>query len=71
MTAAPEAAGSGAAGRGEAAGPDAPVPPVVTGYLALGLRLGRLVDGFVDCWFGGAGDAVLDERLGDEVGPAK
>jgi hypothetical protein len=26
--------------------------PVVHDYLALGLRLGRLVDGFVDCWFG-------------------
>lgn len=25
---------------------------VVREYLALGLRLGRLIDGFVDCWFG-------------------
>ncbi|MEV5830906.1 DUF885 domain-containing protein [Spirillospora sp. NPDC052242] len=31
---------------------------VVTGYLLLGLRLGRLVDGFVDCWFGDPGTAA-------------
>lgn len=26
--------------------------PIVQDYLVLGLRLGRLVSGFVDCWFG-------------------
>ncbi|GAA2711076.1 DUF885 domain-containing protein [Micromonospora olivasterospora] len=36
------------------------VDPVIRDYLLLGLRLGRLVDGFVDCWFG-------DERLWRQV----
>lgn len=40
--------------------------PVVDGYLALGLRLGRLVDGFVDCWFG---DPALAARVADEPVP--
>jgi hypothetical protein len=26
--------------------------PAVRRYLALGLRMGRLIDGYVDCWFG-------------------
>lgn len=29
--------------------------PIVRDYLLLGLRLGRHVDGFVDCWFGDPG----------------
>ncbi|MGW5666929.1 DUF885 domain-containing protein [Micromonospora sp. NPDC003776] len=37
--------------------------PVVRDYLALGLRLGRLVDGFVDCWFG---DPQLARQIEDE-----
>jgi hypothetical protein len=36
---------------------------VVDGYLLLGLRLGRLVDGFVDCWFG---DPALASRVAAE-----
>lgn len=37
--------------------------PVVRDYLTLGLRLGRLVDGFVDCWFG---DPELAQQVEDE-----
>ncbi|MEU0874441.1 DUF885 domain-containing protein [Nocardia brasiliensis] len=37
--------------------------PVVREYLLLGLRLGRLIDGFVDCWFG---DPRLAARVADE-----
>ncbi|PXX70586.1 hypothetical protein DFR70_1015 [Nocardia tenerifensis] len=40
--------------------PDRPYEPVVREYLLLGLRLGKLVDGFVDCWFG-------DVRLSSQV----
>lgn len=36
---------------------------VVRDYLRLGLRLGRLVDGFVDCWFG---DPALAAQVEDE-----
>lgn len=39
---------------------------VVDGYLLLGLRLGRLVDGFVDCWFG---DPALADRVAAEPTP--
>jgi hypothetical protein len=39
---------------------------VVDGYLLLGLRLGRLVDGFVDCWFG---DPALATRVAAEPAP--
>ncbi|RFU38117.1 DUF885 domain-containing protein [Actinomadura logoneensis] len=42
------------------------MPPVVSGYLALGLRLGRLVDGFVDCWFG---DRAFAARIAAEPVP--
>ncbi|MEV6561687.1 DUF885 domain-containing protein [Nocardia sp. NPDC051756] len=42
-------------------GNDFPVDePVVREYLLLGLRLGKLIDGFVDCWFG-------DPRLSAQV----
>jgi hypothetical protein len=37
--------------------------PVIQGYLLLGLRLGRLIDGFVDCWFG---DPALSRQVADE-----
>ncbi|MFC9440141.1 DUF885 domain-containing protein [Nocardia sp. NPDC057030] len=37
--------------------------PVVREYLLLGLRLGRLIDGFVDCWFG---DPRLAARVAAE-----
>lgn len=37
--------------------------PVVREYLLLGLRLGTLIDGFVDCWFG---DPRLSARVHDE-----
>ncbi|HEX2315506.1 MAG TPA: DUF885 domain-containing protein [Thermomonospora sp.] len=40
--------------------------PVVEGYLTLGLRLGRLVDGFVDSWFG---DPELAARVAAEPVP--
>ncbi|MEV5569967.1 DUF885 domain-containing protein [Spirillospora sp. NPDC052269] len=47
-----------------AGGADAPAGNrVVDGYLTLGLRLGRLVDGFVDCWFG---DPALAARVASE-----
>lgn len=36
---------------------------VVTDYLTLGLRMGRLVDGYVDCWFG---DPALSARVDSE-----
>ncbi|PZG24374.1 DUF885 domain-containing protein [Micromonospora craterilacus] len=39
---------------------------VVTDYLALGLRMGRLVDGYVDCWFG---DPALADRVAAEPAP--
>jgi hypothetical protein len=39
---------------------------VVDGYLLLGLRLGRLVDGFVDCWFG---DPALATQVAAEPAP--
>ena len=44
--------------------------PVVDEYLLLGLRLGRLVDGFVDCWFG---DPALAAQAagGPEPNPAE
>jgi hypothetical protein len=35
-------------------------------YLSLGLRMGRVVDGFVDCWFG---DPELKERVDAEPAP--
>jgi hypothetical protein len=40
---------------------------VVRDYLQLGLRIGRLVDGFVDCWFGppALAAAVADEPTPD------
>lgn len=37
--------------------------PVVREYLLLGLRLGKLIDGFVDCWFG---DPRLSARVDAE-----
>lgn len=40
--------------------------PVVRNYLMLGLRLGRLVDGFVDCWFG---DPALSAAVAAEPRP--
>lgn len=40
--------------------------PVVRDYLLLGLRLGRLVDGFVDCWFG---DPELSRLVAAEPRP--
>jgi hypothetical protein len=40
--------------------------PVVRGYLMLGLRLGRLMDGFVDCFFG---DADLTRQVAGEPTP--
>ncbi|WP_329520740.1 DUF885 domain-containing protein [Spirillospora sp. NBC_01491] len=43
-----------------------PDEPVVRDYLLLGLRLGRLVDGFVDCWFG---DPALARRVAAEPAP--
>jgi hypothetical protein len=43
------------------------VDNVVDGYLALGLRIGRLVEGFVDCWFG---DPALRRRVDAEPAPA-
>ncbi|NDU71389.1 DUF885 domain-containing protein [Actinomadura sp. DSM 109109] len=39
---------------------------VVTGYLSLGLRFGRLADGFVDSWYG---DPELARRVGAEPRP--
>ncbi|BCB88528.1 DUF885 domain-containing protein [Phytohabitans suffuscus] len=39
---------------------------VVRDYLRLGLRLGRLVDGFVDCWFG---DPALAAEVAAEPAP--
>lgn len=39
---------------------------VVDGYLALGLRIGRLFEGFVDCWFG---DPSLRRRVDAEPTP--
>jgi hypothetical protein len=41
--------------------------PVVEGYLLLGLRLGRLVDGFVDCYFG---DVALSRQVAEEPSPS-
>ncbi|MGW4845640.1 DUF885 domain-containing protein [Nocardia brasiliensis] len=43
--------------------------PVVREYLLLGLRLGKLIDGFVDCWFG---DPRLSARVTGEppIAPA-
>jgi hypothetical protein len=32
----------------------------------LGLRLGRLIDGFIDCWFG---DPALAAEVADEPAP--
>lgn len=43
-----------------------PMPPVVRDYLLLGLRFGRLVDGFVDCWIG---DPALAGQVRDEPLP--
>ncbi|SBT43058.1 DUF885 domain-containing protein [Micromonospora auratinigra] len=43
-----------------------PVPSVVRDYLLLGLRLGRLVAGFVDCWIG---DPALARQVADEPPP--
>lgn len=40
--------------------------PEVREYLRLGLRLGRLVDGYVDCWFG---DPALAREVRDEPPP--
>jgi hypothetical protein len=42
------------------------IEPVVREYLLLGLRLGKLVDGFVDCWFG---DPALWQQVADEPSP--
>jgi hypothetical protein len=42
------------------------VSPVVRDYLLLGLRFGRLVDGFVDCWIG---DPLLAAQVRDEPVP--
>lgn len=39
---------------------------VVRDYLMLGLRLGRLVDGFIDCWFG---DPAVAAEVADEPTP--
>lgn len=39
---------------------------VVTGYLLLGLRFGRLVDGYVDAW---TGDAALARQVAGEPRP--
>src|SRR5262245_51288143 len=39
---------------------------VVRDYLMLGLRLGRLVDGFIDCWFG---DPALAAEVAGEPTP--
>ncbi|WP_320066138.1 DUF885 domain-containing protein [Micromonospora sp. RTGN7] len=41
-------------------------PAVVRDYLLLGLRFGRLVDGFVDCWIG---DPALEREVRDEPLP--
>ncbi|MGW4115129.1 DUF885 domain-containing protein [Actinosynnema sp. NPDC004786] len=41
--------------------------PEVREYLRLGLRLGRLADGYVDCWFG---DPALSREVADEPAPA-
>ncbi|WFE36405.1 DUF885 domain-containing protein [Micromonospora sp. WMMD975] len=46
--------------------PTDPVPPVVRDYLLLGLRFGRLVDGFVDCWIG---DPALERQVRYEPPP--
>ena len=43
-----------------------PADRVVREYLLLGLRLGRLVDGFVDCWFG---DPALPAQVAAEPKP--
>lgn len=40
--------------------------PVVGEYLLLGLRFGRLVDGYVDCW---TGDPALARQVADEPSP--
>lgn len=40
--------------------------PVVRDYLLLGLRFGRLVDGYVDCW---TGDPGLARQVADEPRP--
>jgi hypothetical protein len=40
--------------------------PVVRDYLCIGLRFGRLVDGFVDCWIG---DPALARQVADEPTP--
>ena len=40
-----------------------PYETIVRDYLQLGLRFGRLVDGFVDCWFG---DPELSRQVADE-----
>jgi hypothetical protein len=40
--------------------------PVVRDYLTLGLRMGRLVDGYVDCYFG---DPEAARRVADEPPP--
>jgi hypothetical protein len=40
--------------------------PVVRDYLLIGLRLGRLVAGFVDCWIG---DPALAQQVADEPTP--
>ncbi|MFD0204382.1 MULTISPECIES: DUF885 family protein [Saccharothrix] len=40
--------------------------PEVRAYLRIGLLLGRMVDGFVDCWFG---DPVLAGQVRDEPLP--
>jgi hypothetical protein len=40
--------------------------PAVRDYLLLGLRMGRLVNGFVDCWFG---DPALRRQVDNEPRP--
>ncbi|MBF6329816.1 DUF885 domain-containing protein [Nocardia transvalensis] len=43
-----------------------PAEQLVADYLKLGLRFGRLADGFVDCWFG---DPSLAHQVVDEPRP--
>jgi hypothetical protein len=45
---------------------ETPAAPLVRGYVELGLRLGKLVDGFVDCWFG---DPATADRVRAEPPP--
>jgi hypothetical protein len=44
----------------------APAEEAVQRYLSLGLRFGRLIDGYVDSWFG---DPALSRRVADEPEP--